>query len=277
MILACRNASIPTSSKLIETYIPASVKKYRIVLRSQFQRSHQTFNPLSPSSSLSAGQTHRTKIKRTRKKWLVQRRDIPSWTRDSSRWPRQKRRTRVERRLLFGAKKEEACQEGRKEGILEGGFTARSQVVAGYGRTISTWPIPPFVFFSFLRRPYTPPHPLSTLRWVSCRTKAEAKPEPNETKHGSLLFAPPPASLAYKLVRIHVQADTCTRNHTYTFDCHSFSRPLSIARDYSYSGAPSTTFLSLSLFHPLLFPTPPNTLSLQPSNQRRGKSGSVSF
>ena len=35
-------------------------------------------------------------------------------------------------------------KEGRKGSWKEGGFTARSQVVAEHGRTISTWrPIPP--------------------------------------------------------------------------------------------------------------------------------------
>ena len=77
-------------------------------------------------------------------------------------------------------RKKRVRKEGRKEGILEGGFTAGSQVVAGYGRTISTWPIPPFVFFSFFHHVHLI---LSTLpSFVPSESRGKAGAERNETR-----------------------------------------------------------------------------------------------
>ena len=96
---------------------------------------------------------------------------------------RSNQREAVKREDVEDAKqrrKKRVRKEGRKEGILEGGFTAGSQVVAGYGRTISTWPIPPFVFFSFFHHVHLI---LSTLpSFVPSESRGKAGAERNETR-----------------------------------------------------------------------------------------------
>lgn len=126
-------------------------------------------------------------------------------------------------------------KEGRKGSLKEGGFTAGSQVVAGHGRTISTWrPVPPRWSSSLSSGAYARDILLSRLPLLRRRrgllllllqgfvTRARKgrgrEPKPNETKHGSLLFAPPPP--ARSVVHAHARTrNICTRAYTCTRVC----------------------------------------------------------
>lgn len=68
----------------------------------------------------------------------------------------------------------------------------------------------------------------------------EPRPKPNETKHGSLLFAPPPSTRSV----VHTHAYTCVR--TYVYATRSHARSLSLA--------PALLRLDRARFHPRVLP-----------------------
>lgn len=177
---------------------------------------------------------------------------------------------------------------GRKEGRKEGGFTAGSQVVAGHGRTISTWrPVPPRWFSSLSSgaRDILLSRLLLLLRrrlllllqgFVTRARKGRGREsKPNETKHGSLLFAPPPPTRqcgtrahahthTHGTTRLYARIRTCARISTYA---NASTRIPS--RSHPRFFAPFGSTLSYSLFPPFSLHPPPTvgrSLSTSSSN-----------
>ena len=153
------------------------------------------------------------------------------------------------------------------EGILEGGFTAGSQVVAGYGRTISTWPIPPFVFFSFFHHVHLI---LSTLLgFVPNESRGKAGAERNETRFSlirstsylSCIYAHSAAALSRGL-----SSSMRERRVSLLLLRRSFSRFLSLSLSLLPPSLPLFSLL-LSVISRALS----RFLSLQPSNTGEAK------